>query len=346
MNYLFIMYPWERVKPLNDTTLRLIHETVDRGYTVALTVGANLTIRDSTPMAFCKVFEKGKVTKQIPAFYKGAKFKEQMLPLAGFDVIFMRANTPLDSIVLNFLDSVKNDVFIINSIEGLREANNKLYTAAFHDPKKEIIPVTHVSKNKEYLQRVIKESNADKMIMKPLNGYGGSGVIVLEKGADKNISSLLDFYINTGKDDSSYVIIQEYVEGADQGDIRVLMLHGEPIGAMRRVPAEGDARSNLSAGGTYQKHTLNKAEKRLCKVVGQKLVKDGLFFVGLDLIEGKLIEVNVLSPGGITYINKLNKTNLQKKVIDYCDDTVKSKETSSVRRGELRKTVRDAQFNH
>ena len=342
MNYLFIMYPWERVKPLNDTTLRLIHETVDRGYTVALTVGANLTIRDSTPMAFCKVFEKGKVPKSIPAFYKGAKFKEQMLPLAGFDVIFMRANPPLDSIVLNFLDSVKNDVFIINSIEGLREANNKLYTAAFHDPKKEIIPVTHVSKNKEYLQRVIKESNADKMIMKPLNGYGGSGVIVLEKGADKNISSLLDFYIKTGKDDSSYVIIQEYVEGADQGDIRVLMLHGEPIGAMRRVPAEGDARSNLSAGGTYQKHTLNKAEKRLCKVVGSKLVKDGLFFVGLDLIEGKLIEVNVLSPGGITYINKLNKTNLQKKVIDYCDDTVKSKETSSVRRGELRKTVKDA----
>ncbi|MFM1932840.1 MAG: hypothetical protein RL226_2143, partial [Bacteroidota bacterium] len=299
MNYLFIMYPWENVKPETDTTLRLIHEVAERGYQVAITVGENLTIRDCLPMAFCKVFKKGKVPKSIPNFHKTATFNDQMLPLAGFDVIFMRANPPLDAIVLNFLDSVKNQVFIINSVEGLREANNKLYPAAFYDPKNEIIPATHVSKNKEYLKRVIKESKSDKMIMKPLNGYGGSGVIVLEKGADQNISSLLDFYIS-GKSESNYVIVQEYVEGAEKGDIRVLMLHGEPIGAMRRIPASGDARSNLSAGGTYAKHTLTKAEKRLCKVVGAKLVKDGLFFVGLDLIEEKLIEVNVLSPGGIT----------------------------------------------
>ena len=130
-------------------------------------------------------------------------------------MIFMRANPPLDTLVLNFLDSVKNDVFIINNVEGLREANNKVYTAAFYDPNNEIIPATHVSKNKAYLKKIIQESESKKMIMKPLNGYGGSGVIVLEKAARSNISSLLDFYIDGKNGDTNYVIIQDHVEGAE-----------------------------------------------------------------------------------------------------------------------------------
>jgi glutathione synthase len=264
------------------------------------------------------------------------------VPLASFDVIFMRANPPLDNLVLNFLDSVKNDVFIINNVEGLREANNKLYTAAFYDPKNEIIPATHVSKNKEYLKKVIREGESEKMIMKPLNGYGGSGVIVLERDARSNTNSLLDFYIDGKDGETNYVIVQDYVEGAELGDVRVLMLHGEPIGAMRRVPADGDARSNISAGGTIAKHVLTKDEKRLCKIIGNKLVRDGLFFVGLDLIGGKLIEVNVLSPGGIVNINKLNKVRLQEQVIDYCDDQVLLKNSATLRREEYRQALRDA----
>ncbi len=343
MNYLFLMYPWEVLTPESDSTLRLIHEAASRGYNVAVTTGANLTIRESLPMAFARVLDrKVKISSSPVLFYKQAKFIEKMLPLAGFDVIFMRANPPLDSIVLNFLDSVRGDVFIINDIQGLREANNKLYTAAFYDPKNEIIPATHVSKNKEYLKGIIKESESKKMIMKPLNGYGGSGVIVLEKSASSNINSLLDFYISGKNGESNYVIIQDYVEGAEQGDIRVLMLHGEPIGAMRRVPAPDDARSNVHAGGRVEKHVLTAEEKRVCSIVGPKLVKDGLYFVGLDLIGGKLIEVNVLSPGGIVNINRLNKVKLQKKIIDYCDNMVKFKETASGLRSALKRTVEDA----
>lgn len=343
MNYLFLMYPWEVLTPESDSTLRLIHEAASRGYNVAVTTGANLTIRESLPMAFARVLDrKVKISSSPVLFYKQAKFIEKMLPLAGFDVIFMRANPPLDSIVLNFLDSVRGDVFIINDIQGLREANNKLYTAAFYDPKNEIIPATHVSKNKEYLKGIIKESESKKMIMKPLNGYGGSGVIVLEKSASSNINSLLDFYISGKNGETNYVIIQDYVEGAELGDIRVLMLHGEPIGAMRRVPAPDDARSNVHAGGRVEKHVLTAEEKRVCSIVGPKLVKDGLYFVGLDLIGGKLIEVNVLSPGGIVNINRLNKVKLQKKIIDYCDNMVKFKETASGRRSELKRKVEDA----
>ena len=339
------MYPWEDIVPGDDSTLCLIQECAIRGHQVALTTNAGLTIRDSIPLAFSEVLIKQeKVSNKPTIFYKQSKFKQQMLPLAGFDVIFMRANPPLDSLVLNFLDSVKEDVFIINNIDGLREANNKLYTAAFYDPKNEIIPKTYVSKNKDYLKQVIEETDADKMIMKPLNGYGGSGVIVIEKNASMNISSLLDFYIQ-GKskdDESNYVILQEYVPGAELGDIRVLMLHGEPIGAMRRVPAKDEARSNVSAGGTVQKHTLTREEKRLCRIVGKKLVQDGLYFVGLDLIGGKLIEVNVLSPGGISYINKLHKTRLERKVVDYLEEVVMTKESHTARRQEFRRAVADA----
>ena len=158
--------------------------------------------------------------------------------------------------------------------------------------------------------------------MKPLDGYGGSGVIVIEKSAMHNIKSLLDFYINGNKGKSNYVILQEYVEGAEDGDVRVLMLHGEPIGALRRRPLKGDVRSNISVGGSVEKYTLTKQDKLLCKKVGEKLVRDGLFYAGLDIINGKLIEVNVLSPGTIKDINKLNNVKLQRKIADYLEKVV------------------------
>ena len=337
------MYPWEEIDPVNDTSLALIHECVRRGHGVALCTPANLTIRNSVTSSFCTVINRmDKVPANLKAFYNKAKVREEMLPLAGFDVLFMRANPPLDPLMLNFLDSVKDDVFIVNSLQGLREANNKLYTAAFGDSHSNIIPVTHVSKNKKYLIRQIKESKSDKMILKPLNGFGGSGVILIEKSAMSNINSLLDFYITNGDGTSSYVILQEYIEGADKGDIRILLLNGEPIGAMRRIPGEEDHRSNVSAGGSVAKHTLTREEKALCKQIGPKLVNDGLYFVGIDVIGGKLVEVNVMSPGGITYMNKVYKTKIQAKVIDFIESRVLDQLQAFDRRSRLRKEVDDA----
>ncbi|RCT54184.1 glutathione synthase [Winogradskyella sp. KYW1333] len=345
MNICFIMYPWENIDAENDTSLALIRECVRRKHGVAMCTPANLTIRDSVTNAFCTVIGRmDKVPSTLKAFYRKAELREEMLPLAGFDAIFFRANPPLDPIMLNFLDSVKDDVFIINSLQGMREANNKLYTAAFGDAHSNIIPNTHVSKNKDYLIKQIKDSKADKMILKPLNGFGGSGVILIEKSAMSNINSLLDFYITTGEGESNYVILQDYIEGADQGDVRILLLNGDPVGAMRRVPGKDDHRSNVSAGGSVQKHTLTKAEKALCKQIGPKLVKDGLYFVGIDVIGGKLVEVNVMSPGGITYINKVykNKRKVEEKVIDFLESKVIDKLQAFDRRTRLRKAVDEA----
>jgi glutathione synthase len=342
MKICFLMYPWDRVIPDNDSTLRLIHEAALREHTVAISTPNNLTIRGGVASAFCNVLTKAaKVSDSVPAFYRQAKFKRSKLPLAGFDVILMRANPPLDNIALNFLDSVRQDTFIMNDLDGLRVANNKLYTAGFSGPAADYIPVTHVSKNKEYLVKVLEETESDKMILKPLNAYGGQGVILIEKNARQSFRSLLDFYI--GEDNTSnYVILQEYVEGADQGDVRILMLNGEPIGAMRRVPAQDDVRSNVHAGGNAVKHTLSREERELCRHIGPRLVRDGLYFAGLDVINDKLIEVNVLSPGGIARINRLNRAKLQKKILDFVENVVQAKEMVIERKNQFRKVIEDA----
>jgi glutathione synthase len=334
------MYPWKNIEPETDSTLRLIHEAVSREHTVAITTPHNMTIRDSVTSAFCSVIKN--YNKNIVSFYRQVEFKKHRLPLAGFDCLFMRADPPLDTLALNFLDSVRSDVFILNDIDGLRIANNKLYTASFQDTASEFIPKTYVSKSREYLEQVLAESETDRMIMKPLTGYGGRGVIVIEKSAQQNIRSLLDFYIGEeGKE--NYVILQEYVAGADKGDIRILMLNGEPIGAMRRIPSKNDVRSNVHAGGSVVKHSLTSPEKQLCKHIGHKLVRDGLYFVGLDVINDKLIEVNVLSPGGIARINSLNRTRLQKPVIDFIESVVDAKERILNRKTEYKKIIEDAE---
>lgn len=337
------MYPWDQLDPQTDTTLRMIHESALRGHTVAISSPNNLTIRNSLASAFCDVIvRKDPVPKNIPQFHRKANFRRVQLPLAGFDVIMMRANPPLDAVALNFLDSVREDTLIINDINGLRLANNKIYATSFHDEEHCFVPATHVSKNKDYLERVFRESESDKMILKPFNGYGGQGVIVIEKKAIHNFRSLLEFYIGDTRSGGNYVILQDYISGAEKGDVRILLLNGEPIGAMRRVPAADDCRSNIHAGGTVVKHTLTKQEKKLCEFVGPKLVRDGLYFVGLDVVEGQLLEINVLSPGGITRINTLNRVRLQAQVLDFIEKSVKAKENLLVRKNELRKAIEDA----
>jgi glutathione synthase len=320
------MYPWERVTPKQDSTMRIIHECTSRGFDVAITQTSNLTIRDSITLSYCKtIVKKDKIPKSIPVFYRSIEFELGMHSLNEFDVIFMRANPPLDPLVLNFLDSIKDETFIINAVDGLREANNKIYTASYCDPDREIIPATHVSKNIDYLLQIIEESENDKMILKPLDGFGGSGVIVIEKAAMHNIKSLLEFYINKTKGESNYVILQDFVEGAEEGDVRILMLNGKPIGALRRRPAKGDVRSNISAGGSVEKYKLTKADKILCDKIGKKLVQDGIYYAGLDIINGKLIEINVMSPGTITDINRLNNTKLQVIIVDYLEKVIREK---------------------
>lgn len=289
----FIISHWNNIEAGKSSTLTIIKECVRRKHKVSILYTNNLTVRNNIVHGFIETINPfDKIPSSIESFYKKVTFEKKFMALHAFDCLMIRKDPPINPIVLNFLDAIKDEVVIINDVDGIRKANNKLYTTTFHDPNNTYLPVTHVSGSKKFINRTIEESENEKMILKPLDGSGGRGVIVLEKNARENINSLLDFYIDDGGD--NYVILQEFIEGADQGDVRVLMLNGKFIGAYNRKPAEGEMRANIQVGGTAHKYSLTESQKRICKKVGTKLVTDGLYFVGLDMIGDKILEVNVL----------------------------------------------------
>jgi glutathione synthase len=336
MNIGFVMYEWEKVSLKLDSTLRLIQESISRGHKVSLIYPNEMAIRRTSVWANCRIVSSSKPNSQDNfEFYNSCTLVEEFIPINRHQVIFFRDNPPIDAHVLNFMDTLENEIFFINSISGLRKANNKIYPATLatlHDndnPNKRLIPLTTVSRNKKYLKQVIEAYDLDKFIIKPLDGFGGSGVILMDKSSKTskyNVNSLLDFYINQdGK--NNYIILQEYIETELKGDIRVIMLNGKPIGSMRRVPAKDDHRSNVHAGGYCVEHNLNKMELELCEIIGPKLVEDGLFLVGLDLMGEKLIEVNVCSPGGFVEINqtKDNDEKLQKSILNFIEEIIEKR---------------------
>lgn len=320
----FIIANWNSIEPTSSSTLMIIHECIKRNHKVSILYTNNLTVRNNIVHGIIEtVDEMEKVPENVTTFYKKVSFHKRMKPLHIFDCLMIRKDPPINPLVFNFLDAIKDDVVVINDVDGIRKANNKLYTTTFHDPNNTFLPVTHVSGSKKFIKKTIEESKDEKMILKPLDGSGGRGVIVLEKNARENINSLLDFYIDETGD--SYVILQEFIEGADQGDVRVLMLNGKFLGAYNRRPASGEIRANIQQGGTAHKYVLTESQKRICKKIGTKLLADGLFFVGLDMIGDKILEVNVLNPGGITNINKLDKLKLHKQVVDFIEEKVDEK---------------------
>ncbi|NBS12409.1 MAG: glutathione synthetase [Gammaproteobacteria bacterium] len=326
MRIAFLVADWADLSPTKSSTLTMIHESVLRGHRVYVIYPRNLTVRDNVAYGFARrVHVEGKCPESVSSFYKRVTLVEKMMPLHSIDAVFVRRDPPLDPIVLNFLDSVKSETVVLNDVDGIRKANNKIYTTSFHGISASALPETHVSKNKDYLKRVIRESDRERWILKPLDGSGGRGVILIETKAQGSMNSLLDFYIDSSHGQSNYVILQEYLEGAVDGDIRVLMLGGEYLGAYQRIPAPDDIRANIHAGGTAHTVTLTDEQHALLRKIGPVLMEDGLHFVGLDLIGNKLLEVNVLNPGGITNINRLKRVKLQRKVIDYVERLVEQR---------------------
>lgn len=317
----FITHNFNKINPATSTNLRIMKECVKREHKVSLIYTHNFTVRENAVSAIIHtIAPMEKVPDNTASFHKKITFEVKLIPLHAFDCLLIRKDPPINPIVFNFLDAVKNEVVIINDVDGIRKANNKLYTTTFHDPHHHYFPITHVSGSKKYIKQVIEESANEKMILKPLDGSGGRGVIVLEKSAQSNINSLLDFYIDDSND--NFVILQEYLEGAEGGDVRVLMLDGKPIGAYKRMPEKGDMRANLDAGGSAHKYTLTESQKRICKTIGKKLLADGIYFAGLDLIGDKILEINVLNPSGNTNLEGFFKVKIQKQIVDFLEEKV------------------------
>jgi glutathione synthase len=164
------------------------------------------------------------------------------------------------------------------------------------------------------------------MVVKPLQRYGGEGVIKVSIRDRENLNSLINYYVRAYEayPNREPIMVQEYLDVVQhEGDVRVLVLNGEIIGAMRRRPREGEFRTNIHAGAKAYKHEIKPQEEKICQAIKSRLIEDGLYFVGIDIIGDKLVEINCVSPGGIPRINRLNKVKLENKVIDFIEQKAK-----------------------
>ncbi|AKF11336.1 glutathione synthase [Sandaracinus amylolyticus] len=229
------------------------------------------------------------------------------------DAVLVRKDPPFDANYLwacHLLEHVRGKTLVVNDPRALRDANEKLY--ATHFPS--LMPATLVANDKARIKRFVTEVGG-RAVLKPLSGAGGESVFLLAEG-DLNVNAIIETVTQDGK---RVAMAQEFLPKVTEGDKRILLLDGEPLGAILRVPQRGDVRSNIHVGGTVEKTELDAHDRAICAEVGPRCKKDGLYFVGLDVIGGKLTEVNVTSPTGIQQMSRLSGQDLSARVIEWLE---------------------------
>jgi glutathione synthase len=235
------------------------------------------------------------------------------LELASLGAVLIRKDPPFDRDYLFLtqqLDLVKDRVLVANDPGGIRDANEKLFAFQFS----EFMPRSLVTADPAQILAFV-EAVGGRAVLKPLDGAGGSGVVVLSTG-DNNNRSLADVWTSEGK---QLALVQAYEPAVRVGDKRVLLLDGKPLGAILRVPRADDVRANIHAGGRVEATDLTPTETRLVEALAPTLRKHGLWFVGLDLIGERLIEVNVTSPTGIQELSRFLGRPVEEDVIAWLE---------------------------
>ena len=305
INVGFQMDPFEVLNLKEDTTLTIITECLSRNFNVFHFLPKNVSYSDGEVNAFCrKVLE---VNETISPSYKFGELKQNNLK--KMDLIFVRQDPPFDMSYITstfLLEYIENDVSIINRPSEIRNSPEKILLNKW----KHLTPNTLISRSVENLLNFREKYK--NIIIKPLYGNGGSGVFYIKKD-DKNFNSIVEMFLERS---SEHFIIQEYIEDIKKGDKRIILFNGEPVGAINRIPNDQDIRANLHVGGVAQKTSLTKKEIEICKEIGPSLMEKGLVFAGIDVIGGRLTEINVTSPTGFKEIFQFNGVNLAKKLLD------------------------------
>jgi glutathione synthase len=238
-------------------------------------------------------------------------------PIEHFDAVFMRKDPPANAAYLyaTMLLSLADErqTFVLNNPAGLREANEKLYSLNFPDA----IPPTLVTYEIPKLKAFLAEQGGE-MIVKPLDGHGGEGVF-LATSKDRNLGAILE---TVTQFETRLIMAQRYLPEARKGDKRLIVLNGDPLGCTLRVPRDDEHRGNIHVGGNCVKAVITERDRDICRMLKPRLERDGLYFVGLDIIGDYLTEVNVTSPTGVQEIDRLNGANLEGKVIDFVESRV------------------------
>ena len=308
-----VMDPVDKINIDKDTTFVLMLEAQQRGHEVCYLELDDLFVRGGTP---CGRYRRLHVARAVPHYQLGELTTGA---LEDFDVVLMRKDPPFDmkfffaTHLLSLVDERK--CFVMNNPKGLREANEKLYALRFPEQ----IPQTLVSSDMRQLKAFMDELGGE-MIIKPLDSSGGSGVFYLST-QDRNTNSILEAATESGR---KMIMAQRYLPEIRQGDKRIIVLNGEPLGAVLRVPSEEEHRGNIHVGAQCVRAEITARDREICAALAQLLREDGLFFTGLDVIGNFLTEVNVTSPTGVQEINGLNGVRLETQILDFIETCVES----------------------
>lgn len=248
----------------------------------------------------------------------GSKRIEEWITVDDLDVLFLRNNPSAQnawakSAGIQFgREAVRAGVIVLSDPNGLERALNKLYLQSFPES---IRPETLITRNTARIQKFAAER--DKIVVKPLQGSGGQGVFLLRKDDSSNTNQIIDSISRDG-----YVVAQEYLTAAAEGDTRLFLMNGVPLqhkghyAAFRRIRGSDDMRSNLHAGGRIRRAELDDNAFRIAEIVRPRLVEDGMFLVGLDIVGDKVMEINVFSPGGLGSAQHFEKVDFTSSVVD------------------------------
>jgi glutathione synthase len=307
MRFLFVMDPAHTMDPDKDTTFAFLESAQARGHECLHAEPRDVALAGDRVIARARPLV---VSRTAPHVELGAA-----LPVAvtELDAVFIRKDPPFDTAYLHLtqvLDLVKRDTLVVNDPAGLRDANEKLFAFRFA----RWMPRSLVTRSTGDILAFVEEVGG-RAVLKPLDGAGGSGVVALTSG-DRNNRALVDLLTHEGREQA---LVQEYQPAIRQGDKRVLVLDGEPLGAILRVPREDDIRANIHVGGRVEGTEITEEERGLVADLAPTLRRHGLWFVGLDLIGGRLIEVNVTSPTGIQELTRLSGTRPAERVIEWVE---------------------------
>ena len=299
------MDPLESLSLEDDTTLAVIEECLSRNYNIWHFLPKDVSYINGEVMASSKIIIE--LNKNIqPSFKTSDLIRKNLKEL---DLIFLRQDPPFDMSYITstfLLEYIENEVKIINKPSEVRNAPEKLFLNRW----KNLVPETIITRNISEINSFRKKHK--NIILKPLYGNGGNGIFFLGE-KDKNFNSLIEIFLDTHPEQ---FILQEYLKNIKFGDKRIILINGQPEGAINRIPSEKDIRANLHVGGEAAKTVISSKEMEICESIGPELIQRGLLLVGIDIIGNKLTEINVTSPTGFREIQKFSNINLAKKLID------------------------------
>jgi glutathione synthase len=304
MKQLFIMDPLDRINVSGDSTYMLMLEACKRGHKVAFCTPGDLFVYDGIThgkLSFCVVVE------EEPYFLVE---EPQESSLGIFDVVWMRKDPPFDMDYIfstYMLDLIPKNTLVLNDPISIRNANEKLFALEFA----QFCPRTLITREISRARAFAKEEKG-KVVIKPWDGNGGRGVLV-SSFADPNFRSMLEILTD---EERQYIIVQQYIPEVLQGDKRIILIEGEPVGWMARVPQPGDHRGNMHVGAIVESFSLSEKDREICRILGPRLKELGLLFVGIDIIGEYLTEINVTSPTGIQEINPMMGIAIESLITD------------------------------